>query len=231
MAMTLTLSRGLDVYARMNAQGRFTGKRGVDGIPLGRSATLRGKTMLVVGLGGAGTEVARLSKAMGMRVIATRASGKTGPSFVDYVGLPNELPDLIGQADVVVATVPVTPLTTGMFNAKLFARMKKGVIFIQQSHTQVAVQADIIAALKSGQIGAAALDNPEGRANLKPDDPLFSTPNLLITNHQGVHRDDVEGNDISPTDDEPIWLVARENLRRYVNGDKLFSVVDPKTFY
>ena len=60
-----------------------------------------------------------------MKVIATRNSSKTGPDFVSYVGLSDELPTLISQADVVVSALPLIPATTNLFDAKMFARMKK----------------------------------------------------------------------------------------------------------
>ena len=82
---------------------------------------LDGKTMLVVGLGGIGTEVASRAHALGMKVIATRNSGRTGPDYVSYVGLPSELLTLAKTADVIVNTAPLTTETTGIFNAKFFA--------------------------------------------------------------------------------------------------------------
>ena len=69
--------------------------------------------MLVVGLGGIGSEVAKRAHALEMKVIATRASGRTGPDFVSYVGLPDELPKLAAEADFVVNTAPLTPRPGG----------------------------------------------------------------------------------------------------------------------
>lgn len=69
---------------------------------------ISGRTLLVVGLGGIGTEVARRAHALGMRVIATRNSSREGPAFVAQVGLPDELHALAAQADVVVNATPLT---------------------------------------------------------------------------------------------------------------------------
>ena len=81
--------------------------------------------------------------------------------------------------------------------------------------------ADLIAALKDGRIGGAGLDvtDPEP---LPADHPLWHAPNVIITPHVSAA---LEGNE------EPRWLLARENLRRYVAGDKLLSEVDVKKGY
>ena len=65
-----------------------------------------------------------------MKVVATRASGRTGPEFVSYVGLPDELPKLASEADFVVNTAPLTAQTTGIFDAAFFAKMKPSAYFI-----------------------------------------------------------------------------------------------------
>ena len=101
IAMMLLLSRHLDYYLREQQRAHWA----EDGP---EAADLEGKTLLVVGLGGIGTEVARRAHAFGMRVTATRASGRSGPDFVDYVGLPDELPKLARDADYVVNCAPLT---------------------------------------------------------------------------------------------------------------------------
>ncbi len=108
MAMMLAYARGLHFYIPERMATRWTRE-----LPApGRMMTLEGKTVLVVGLGGIGVEVAKRAHALGMRVIATRASGREGPPFVSYVGLPDELVKLAAEADFVVNTVPLTPATT-----------------------------------------------------------------------------------------------------------------------
>jgi len=182
---------------------------------------VQGRTMLVVGLGGIGTEIARRASALGMRVIATRNSSRQGPEFVDYVGLSHELHELAAQADVVVNATPLTPATTGLFNATFFAKMKPGAYFINIGRGKSVVTGDLIAALNSGHLGGAALDvqDPEP---LPPEHPLWLTNNIIITPH------------ISASSDEQMqrfWLLVRENLRRYVNGERMLNVVDIKRGY
>ena len=103
MGMVLAFTRGIDLYVA--AQPRAEWRRIT---PPGRMSVVDGKTMLVVGLGGIGSEVAKRAHALGMKVVATRASGRTGPEFVSYVGLPDELPKLASEADFVVNTAPLT---------------------------------------------------------------------------------------------------------------------------
>lgn len=182
---------------------------------------LQDRNLLVVGLGGIGTEVARRADGLGMRVIAIRNSSRSGPDFVDYVGLPNELLKLAAEADVVVNTTPLTSKTKGMFDSRFFRSMKPGTYFINVGRGKSVVTADLIDALNSGHLGGAALDvaDPEP---LPADHPLWQAKNVIITPH------------ISASSDRQMqryWLVVRENLRRYVNGERMLNVVNLKRGY
>jgi phosphoglycerate dehydrogenase-like enzyme len=211
IAMTLALTRGLDVYIPAQTQGKW-----IPRLPPGRATTVDGKTMLVVGLGGIGTEVAKRAHALGMKVTATRNSGRTGPDFVSYVGLSDELPKLASEADFVVNTAPLTPQTKGIFNAALFAKMKPTAYFINIARGGSVVTSDLVDALNNKTIAGAGLDvtDPEP---LPAGDPLWKAPNLIITPH--VSADSDLGGAAS-------LQVVRENLKRYSNGDKMLSVVD-----
>jgi phosphoglycerate dehydrogenase-like enzyme len=215
LAMMLALTRGLDLFVRQNVAGAMDASR----VPPERMWQLRDRTLLVVGLGGIGTDVAAKAHAFGMHVIATRNSRRAAPDFVDYVGLADELPALIGKADIVVMTAPLTAETAHLFDAAMFGRMKKGAIFINITRGGVVVQDDLIAALESGQLGAAGLDvtTPEP---LPHNDPLFAAPNILLTPHVAGRAS------ASGAGREEGWRVVRENLRRYVAGDKLYNLVD-----
>src|SRR5256885_2260336 len=215
LGMMLVLSRHLDYFLKEQQQARWVG----DDAP--HLADLEGKTVLVVGLGGIGTEVARRAHAFGMRVIATRASGHTGPDYVSYVGLPDELLKLARDADFIVNCAPLTPQTTGIFNREFFASLKPGAYFISVGRGRSTVTADLIAALNGGQLAGAALDvvDPEP---LPSDRPLWRLPNLIITPH--VSAD-------TPLAEEQRTALLRENLRRYVAGEPMLSVVDIERGY
>jgi len=225
IAMMMTLGRALDINVIQQGKGHFDRTA----IPPGRLWVFEGRTLLVVGLGGIGNQVARIAHGLGMTVIATRNSSRQGPDTVSYVGLSSELPDLVGKADVVVLAAPLTPDTQHLFNAAMIARMKKGSLLINVASGGEVVSEDLIAALKSGQLGGAGLDlaDPENPSRLPPGDPLFSAPNLIMSPETASHAVDTD----AASGGEDMWIIARENLRRYIDGDKLYSVVDAKRGY
>ena len=214
IALMLALARALPVYAEEQNAGAFT--RGFRELRAERPIEIEGKTLLVVGLGGIGTEVAKRAHGLGMHVIATRNSRREGPDYVEYVGLADEYRTLAARADVVVNTTPLTPETRGMFDAAFFAAMQDGAYFINIGRGESVVTADLTAALVAGQIGGAGLDvtDPEP---LPPGHPLWSLPNVIITPHIATSSDF--------RSDRTVALVA-ENVRRYLRGDKVLSVVD-----
>ncbi len=220
MGYVFALARSIDVTLE-NQRQRDLSKRG--GRPGKR---LEGATTLIVGLGGAGTEIARMAHAVGMKVIATDPVNRNPPDFVSHVGMPDELPALIGQADVVMVAAPLTPATRGMFNAAMFARMKRDAIFINWARADIVVAEDLAAALKSGTIGSAAL-NWATYTPLPKDHPLWDAPNLILASWAGVPV--APTRDVSPRaarDSELRWIVVRENMRRFATGAKMYSVFD-----
>jgi phosphoglycerate dehydrogenase-like enzyme len=209
IALMLALSRHLDYFVREQAGAHWS----QDTPPL---SDLEGKTVLVVGLGGIGTEVARRAHALDMRVTATRASGRSGPDYVSYVGLPDELLKLAHEADYVVNCAPLTPQTTGIFNQEFFAALKPNAYFLNVGRGKSVVTADLVAALESHRIAGAGLDvtDPEP---LPPESALWRAPNVIITPHVSA--------DTSVTAGQRLALL-RENLRRYAGGEPLLAVVD-----
>jgi phosphoglycerate dehydrogenase-like enzyme len=217
LALMLAISRNLHFYIPEQRAGRWTSEVP----PPARSMALQGKTVLIAGLGGIGTEVARRAHAFGMKVTATRASGREGPPFVSYVGLPDELHALAREADFVVNTLPLTGQTRGLFDAKTFAVMKPGAIFVNVGRGGSVVQDDLVAALRNGQLAGAGLDvtDPEP---LPAGHPLYSLSNVILTPH--VAADSDLGNAAR-------WAIVRENLRRYAAGEAMLSEVALETGY
>jgi phosphoglycerate dehydrogenase-like enzyme len=214
IALLLSLARALPVYAAEQNAGGFT--QGFRETRAERPIEVEGKTLLVVGLGGIGTEVAKRAHGLGLRVIATRNSRREGPDYVEYVGLADEYRTLAARADVVVNSTPLTPETRGMFDAAFFAAMKDDAFFINIGRGESVVTADLTAALQAGTIGGAGLDvtDPEP---LPPGHPLWSMRNVIVTPHIATSSDF--------RSDRTLTLVA-ENVRRYLRGDALLSVVD-----
>ncbi len=217
LALMFGLSRGLAAYVPRQAAGDWA----QDAVPEGRLWMLEGKTMFVAGLGGIGMEVARRAKALGMNVIATRNTPSEKPPFVSEQGLPGDLLSFAARADVIVNALPLTPETKGVFDRRAFDAAKHGALFINVGRGGTVVTADLLAALEDGRIGGAGLDvtDPEP---LPPDHPLWRVPNVLITPHVAAATD---------LGEEPRWLIARENLRRYAAGGKLLSEVSVEKGY
>jgi len=217
IAMLFAFSRGLYRYIPVQQDGAWS--RGL----LDRSQLweLEGRTLLVVGLGGIGTEVAWRADALGMRVLATRRSSREGPEFVDYVGTADELMDLARQADVVVNTAPLTPETSGLFDSEFFAAMRPTAYFINVGRGKSVVTADLVSALESGAIAGAGLDvtDPEP---LPSGHPLWRLPNVIITPHMSGMSDGAA---------ERLYTLMEENLRRYLAGERMLSVVNVERGY
>ncbi len=217
IALMFALSRSLQVSIGRQATGEGWNRNFAGSAP----QALTDKTLLVAGLGGIGTEVARRAHALGMKVIATRNSSHEGPDYVSYVGLSDELPTLISQADVVVSALPLVPATTRLFDAKMFARMKKTSYFINVGRGGSVVTDDLVAALNGGTIAGAGLDVTEPEP-LPKDHPLWKARNIIITPHMSA---------LSDLGQVARMTLLREQVRRFASGDKLLSVVDFKKGY
>ncbi len=216
IAMMLSLARNLPRFVNAMADADWAARDELTS----EMTPIAGKKLLVAGLGGIGMEVARLGHALGMSVSGTRNSSRDGPDFVKYVGLSHELHDLASKADVIVNALPLTDGTRGLFDAEFFAAAKPGAIFVNVGRGQTVVTADLNAALVSGQISAAGLDvtDPEP---LPAGHMLWQRDDVIITPH-------VAG---SGGERERHAVLLRENLRRYIAGDRLLNVVDPAKGY
>jgi phosphoglycerate dehydrogenase-like enzyme len=224
IAAMMALSRGMDEYARMDVTRKFTTE------PYPRLWSLQGRTILIAGLGGIGTAMANMAHGLGMRVIATNAViPDNAPDYIEHIGLPDELGGMVGGADVVMVALPLTDQTSHLFNAAMFAKFKKGAIFVNDTREEIEVDADLIAAVQSGQLSSASVDSmmsAPGR-NGGTISTLAGVKNILVTPY-------IASQNVDPTlgrGGDTTWDVARENLRRYANGDKLLSVVDPAKGY
>jgi phosphoglycerate dehydrogenase-like enzyme len=179
------------------------------------------QTVLIVGVGGAGSEASKLCAAFGMRVLGADPRVTDPPTGMAELFTPDRLEERLGEADFVIVTTPETPETLGMFNARLFSRMKHGAYFINIARGRCVVTADLIAALRSGQLAGAGLDvvDPEP---LPPDSPLWEMPNVLITPHVAI----------SGVPYRQKWEeILLENCRRFAKNEPLLNVVDKEQWY
>ena len=225
LGMVLMLSRRLNVALELQRKRRWDITPLTGATPyIGKGSELlelRGRTLLVVGLGGIGTEVARVANGIGMRVIATRGSSRHGPPFVEYVGLASELLDLVPEADVIVNSLPLTPTTEKLFGNEFFSRTKPTSFLINIGRGGTVDTEALMSALREGRILGAGLDvtDPEP---LPENHDLWGMPNVIITPHLGGDGDGHM---------ERMWLLFRENLRRFAKGEPLLSVVNKQRGY
>jgi phosphoglycerate dehydrogenase-like enzyme len=215
--LMLSLIGGMDIHAdrqRDHIWGRTTTDVVKD---KNLDMEFQDQTLLVVGLGSLGTEVARLAHAVGMRVVATRNTSRTGPDFVDYVGLSDEMYTLAGQADVVFASVPSTPATQGMFDARFFDAMKETAYFVSIVRNPVIIWDDLKDALRLKKIAGYGTDDLP-----QQDFELWDMPRVIMTPHVSDYSNHYRDNQ---------YLLYRENLRRYIAGDRMLNVVDLQRGY
>ena len=181
---------------------------------------LKGKTLLIVGLGHTGRALAKRAKAFGMHVVGLRSRPQP-TDCVDIVGGPGDLPDVLGDADCIAVCAPLTPATRGMLGPAEIAALAPGVLFADVSRGGIVDQAALADALVSGQVAGAALDVFETEP-LPPDSPLWGIDNLVISPHcSSVH----EGWE------DACFDLFLDNLDRWIAGNPLRNVVDPERGY
>ena len=164
-----------------------------------------GKTAGIIGFGRIGMAVARILSAMNVRVLAySRTERPEGRACADYVPLD----DLIAQSDFIFLHCPLTPETEGIINAANIARMKDGVIIVNNGRGQLIVEEDLAAALTSGKVAYATVDVASTEP-IRADNPLLSAPNCIITPHISWATKEAR---------ERIMQMTAENVRAFMEG-------------
>jgi phosphoglycerate dehydrogenase-like enzyme len=186
-------------------------------------AVLRSKTVGIVGLGSIGREVARLSKAFGMRVIATRRSAKSGMRArnVDLMLPREQLPQLLSDSDFVAITLPLTPETEKLIGETELRAMKPTAYLINIGRGRIIDEEALIRALSEGWIAGAGLD-VFATEPLPTESKLWELPNVILSHHVsgGMEDYNVEATEL-----------FCENLKRYLEGKRLLTLVGKKRGY
>jgi glyoxylate/hydroxypyruvate reductase A len=180
---------------------------------------LAGRTLAVIGLGRVGAEVARVAKALEMRVIG--ANIRPRPEAVDLFYGPDRLHEVLPQAEYLVLAVPHTPATERMIGPRELALLPEGAFLINIARGAVIDEPALIAALRSGQLGGAALDVFAAEP-LPADSPLWDMPNVLVSPHSASTSD---------RENARITDLFCDNLRRYLAGQPLRNVLDTQRLY
>lgn len=177
-------------------------------------------TVLINGMGGIGTETARLCSALGCQVIGI--DPRTDASEYGEIYGVDRLDALLPRADFVVTTVPHTPETELMWNRARFQQMKRSAYFINIGRGKTAGLDDLVKALETKAIAGAGLDVFEIEP-LPSDHPLWTMENVIITPHVAV-----AGAENIP---ERRYELLKENAIRFIEGKPLKNVVDKEKWY
>jgi phosphoglycerate dehydrogenase-like enzyme len=208
LALLLTLTRDMNI-AVVNREKERWGREDYDPIEL------RGKTALVIGIGGIGTQVSERAFAFGMRVLAVDPKDIPFRRAVEKVGRPDQLHEFLPEADVVFMCAPHTPKSEGMMGKTEFTLMKRGAYYINVSRGKTTRTDALVEALRSGHLAGAGLDvfDPEP---LPKGHPLWQFENVVITPHIATLSDFS-------------WVrrveLIKENLKRFSKGLPLRHVV------
>ncbi len=182
---------------------------------------LSGLTLGVVGIGKIGTAIADRGHAFGMKVIACDAHDVARPSYVKRFWLLDGLDELLKESDVVMVTVPITPESRGMISAARLALMKRGSYLIVVSRGGIIDEKALPGFLLTGHLAGAGLDATDPEP-LPADSPLWDAPNIIITPHSSGW---------STQTTAAVGEVFKENLRRFVAGQPLFTPVNKRLGY
>lgn len=164
-----------------------------------------GKTAGIIGLGRIGINTGKILKAMNVNVLAYDAfQSEAGKEVATYV----ELDELLAKSDFIFLHCPLFPSTQGIINAENIAKMKDGVFLINNSRGPLVVEEDLLAALKSGKIGGAALDVVSSEP-IKADNVLLQAPNCIITPHISWATKEAR---------ERIMQTTADNVKSYMDG-------------
>jgi phosphoglycerate dehydrogenase-like enzyme len=182
---------------------------------------IEGQTIGIVGLGVAGSELARKAKALGMRVIATKRSPIDKPDYVDELGGPELLPHLLSQSDFVVLLLASVPSTFNIIGENVLRMMKRSAYLINLTGGRAVEETLLVRALKEKWIAGAALD-AFAKQPLQEDSELWHLPNVIITPRiAGI-----------TSQKWPVLLpIFQDNLRRFIDDRPLRNVVDKELGY
>ena len=186
-----------------------------------RPIELHGKTALVIGVGGIGSQIAQRAHAFGMRVIGVDPKEIPISASVERIVFPDRLDSVLPEADVIFVSAPHTPQTENMLGPKQFERMKQGAYFIAVSRGKLYDTNALVKALDSKRLAGAGLDvtNPEP---LPKGHPLWKFENVIITPHIAGQSDQVQARRLA---------LLKENIARFDKGEPLLNVVDKKKGY
>jgi phosphoglycerate dehydrogenase-like enzyme len=202
--LLLALARGLPAHVAAQRERRWAPEPGED---------LEGRVVGVVGLGPIGLEVARLARALGMRVIGVRRR-PAGDEPCETWPMAR-LGELLSRADYVVLALPLTPETHHLIDAAALARMRPEARIVNVGRGELVDEAALAIALRDGRLAGAALDVFEAEP-LPEASPLWGLPGVIVTPHVAA---------ATPTTHHHAAELFVQNLARWVRGEPLLNEV------
>jgi phosphoglycerate dehydrogenase-like enzyme len=212
IGLLIALARKFPASIRFQEQRRWAQQE----IWESRPSELQGATLVIIGFGAIGGELARRARAFGMRVWAVTRSGRADESLAERVFPSTELARVLPEADYLVLAAPETPSTHHMIGEAQLAAMKPSACLINVARGSLVDESALINALERGIIAAAALDVAE-KEPLPSESPLWSAKNVLITPHTSS-----VSNQLWPRQQK----LLLENLERWFAGRELINLVD-----
>lgn len=215
LGVLLELMKQLELYRDAQRNGSWRSLGGV--------SSVYGSTVLILGMGDIGGEFGRRCKALGAEVIGVRRNSREKPDYADEVHLPDDLDSLLPRADVVAVTLPGTEETRGLLGRDRLELMKDGAYLLNVGRGYIVDTDALCVMLESGRLSGAGLDvtDPEP---LPPDHPLWKVPTAVITPH-------ISGYYHLKETHTRIFRLMEENLRRFLDGEKLVNRVDRSAGY
>lgn len=215
LSLIFALTRQLHHAVRAQANGTWFNP-GAETLP-----ELRGKVLLLAGVGSIGQRVAEVAAVLGMVVIGLRRDPSKKSAYLDRCVTADQLLAVLPEVDVVANSLPLTPDTKHLFNAAAFAAMKESAIFVNVGRGGTVDEQALIAALQNGALGGAGLD-VFAQEPLPQDSPLWDLPNVIVTGHYAGGSDTLTQRFIT---------VFVDNLKLFLSGEPLRNIVDKAHCY
>ena len=215
VSFVLDFARNLHKYGLQQARLEWT--------QLAYPVYLPESTVVILGVGGIGSETGRLCKAFGMKVIGVDPRTTRKPESFDELHTVEELEVVLPTADFVIITTPETPQTQRMINARRLNLMKDTSYLINVGRGAIVVLNDLVQALEKKNIAGAGLDVFEEEP-LPKSSPLWGNPNVIITPHVAADQNSLHV-------PERTTKILLENCRRFSRGEELLNVMDKKSWF
>ena len=214
IAAMIMMARNFHVMSRNQIKGRYD--RNVS------QGQIHGSTVGIIGMGSIGTEIARVSKFMGMNVLTVKSSSGNVPEYVDRFYERKDMVKVFEESDYVINLLPSTKGTINLIDRKYFSAMKGTAVFINMGRGNTVNEDDMIDALRSKSIKGVVTD-VYNKEPLSEDSPLWSLDNIIMTPH-------ICGE--NPYYMERAYKIFKENLRVFASGEgEMVNLVDANKGY